>query len=967
MDRNRRTFFNEYGFIIIFIVVFLLAFIWMGTKRTLMSNSNNVADWLPERFPETQQYKWFIRHFPFESFIVVSWKGCVLGDSRLEMFADRLVPGQSIYNPDSYADDVAQIIAELNVTNTDQIKLPIVKKNSDDDSTKSDPESGAKSSKDSGENQGDTQDQSDTKKVEQEEGLHYFKTVVTGPRLVELMKRENPDLTDEQIYKRLDGVLVGPQFDYKPGMPEDYKHRNSALIVTLSSAAKGKELRKVVAKIREIGYECGVGQAPPPDNRSIAQKGVDELKKTLYEMVYPRTPSTDGVILGGPPIDNVAIDYEGERTLVRLAGICAFIGFVISLICLRSLRLTLFVFIIAVLAAGISMALVSFTGGHCDAILLSMPALIYVLTMSGAIHIINYYHDAIREHGLQGAAERAIQHAWYPCSIANLTTAFGLFSLYMSSLVPIIKFGLYSGIGVLAALLLLFLYLPSLLHFYPSRKYAELYGGRGLDAEKNSIFLRFWMFFGGFVIRNNLLVCASCFILMGIGTYGLTNIKTSVKMMRFFTPDSEIIAHYGWLEEQLGPLVPMEVVIEFNNEKCHLQPVERLQLITEIGKNLTNKPEVGGLMSAATFAQELQMNKAPGRARDIYMYGANQKIENNRYRLKDNVTYEHVSLDKSSYKTEDDKKKFTGIIEQMGITQSEADKLVAAGLSSHEQVIFAPSNKIIPELPPAEFDAIKKKVRDWQNKYGKDLWRVSIRVWALKQDIDYAIFIEDVKAVVEPMIKTIATTNQKVLSEDAITTKYTGMVPVVYKTQHELLKGLKESLLLAFITIAIVMMFVLKSPIAGFLSMLPNVFPIIIVFGYMGLAGILVDVGTMMTASVAIGIAVDNTIHFLTWFRDGIDRGLNAKEAAMDSYERCATAMSQTTLIGGLGLSAFAFSTFTPTQMFGVMMLALLSVSLVGDLIFLPSILTGPAGKFFYKAKKVEEGQNETNIIEVQN
>jgi hypothetical protein len=72
----------------------------------------------------------------------------------------------------------------------------------------------------------------------------------------------------------------------------------------------------------------------------------------------------------------------------------------------------------------------------------------------------------------------------------------------------------------------------------------------------------------------------------------------------------------------------------------------------------------------------------------------------------------------------------------------------------------------------------------------------------------------------------------------------------------------------------------------------------------------------------------------------------------MVAYERCATAMSQTTLIGGLGLAVFAFSTFTPTQRFGMLMLVLLFAALFGDLIFLPAMLTGPLGRFFDRGRK---------------
>ena len=100
------------------------------------------------------------------------------------------------------------------------------------------------------------------------------------------------------------------------------------------------------------------------------------------------------------------------------------------------------------------------------------------------------------------------------------------------------------------------------------------------------------------------------------------------------------------------------------------------------------------------------------------------------------------------------------------------------------------------------------------------------------------------------------------------------------------------------------------------------------------------------------GVAVDDTIHYLPWFRDGLDKGWDRKRSALWAYERCATAMTQTTLIGGFGLSVFAFSSFTPTQRFGVLMLTLLAVALVGDLIFLPALLTGPVGGLFRGSRK---------------
>ena len=72
------------------------------------------------------------------------------------------------------------------------------------------------------------------------------------------------------------------------------------------------------------------------------------------------------------------------------------------------------------------------------------------------------------------------------------------------------------------------------------------------------------------------------------------------------------------------------------------------------------------------------------------------------------------------------------------------------------------------------------------------------------------------------------------------------------------------------------------------------------------------DVGSIMTASVALGIAVDDTFHYLIWFTRGRNRGLSQAEAVQLAYKKCGPAMTQTTLICGCGLVVFLLSGFAP-------------------------------------------------------
>ena len=148
---------------------------------------------------------------------------------------------------------------------------------------------------------------------------------------------------------------------------------------------------------------------------------------------------------------------------------------------------------------------------------------------------------------------------------------------------------------------------------------------------------------------------------------------------------------------------------------------------------------------------------------------------------------------------------------------------------------------------------------------------------------------------------------------------------------------------------------------AGTLAMLPNVFPCVMVFGYMGFAGVEVEVGTIMTATVALGIAVDDTVHYISWFRRGYSLGLPSGEAVRYAYRHCGTAMTQTSLIVGLGLLVYAFSDFGPIVRFAWLMFSILMVALLADLTITPALLYSRFGRLFLPQAAVARDAPEPN------
>jgi predicted RND superfamily exporter protein len=603
--------------------------------------------------------------------------------------------------------------------------------------------------------------------------------------------------------------------------------------------------------------------------------------------------------MGGPPVDNVAIDEAGEQSLYRLAGFAALIGLVISWWCLRNMKLISIVFFAGIYSAAASLAIVWYAPlligepvgwVRVNAILLTMPSLVYVATISGAIHLANYYRDLVEEGvSTSVAPDKAIVHAWLPLTLATATTSVGLWTLCYSELVPIKLFGFYSGVGVVVSALLLFFHVPAALQVWPLHEFARKaahHRQHHEPAHEESALVRLvnavWYRIGQFIIRRNGLVSIGCLALLAGCGWGMLHTKTSVHLMRLFPPNAKILADYTWLEKHLGDLVPMEVVLQIDPKQCKLDFLEKMELVERVHKKLEATDEVGGVLSAVTFSPHLPRPEEYKK-------------------VKSNVLMRMASV-RDPYKL--------------------ARRVTAKKLFEHRD-----------DYIKGDYLAIEDD--------GTELWRISARVGALK-DVDYGDILTHIREHVEPVLA--AEQENKMAGIKPI---YTGLVPLVYKAQRSLLQGLIWGFVSDFVLITIVMMIAVRDLSAGLILALPSIFPAVMVFGLMGWMSIIVDIGTVMAPSVALGVTVDDVVHFMIQYRGGLKAGLSRGEAVMLAYKGCARAMYQSWGVIGLGLSVFALSPFTPTQRFGYMMVTLLTSALIGNLLLLPSLLAGPLGSLF--------------------
>lgn len=167
----------------------------------------------------------------------------------------------------------------------------------------------------------------------------------------------------------------------------------------------------------------------------------------------------------------------------------------------------------------------------------------------------------------------------------------------------------------------------------------------------------------------------------------------------------------------------------------------------------------------------------------------------------------------------------------------------------------------------------------------------------------------------------------------------TGFGIVISHSSQLISEGQIKSLGLTLVLVFAIMFLLFMSYKVGVIAILPNCFPIIVTFGVMGWFGIPLSMATSLVASIAIGLAVDDTIHYLVDYNREFKMDLNKETALEKTIRHLGRPMVFTTLTIGVGFSVLMFSNFKPTAVFGLLMMITMFSALVGDLLLLPSLM----------------------------
>jgi predicted RND superfamily exporter protein len=167
----------------------------------------------------------------------------------------------------------------------------------------------------------------------------------------------------------------------------------------------------------------------------------------------------------------------------------------------------------------------------------------------------------------------------------------------------------------------------------------------------------------------------------------------------------------------------------------------------------------------------------------------------------------------------------------------------------------------------------------------------------------------------------------------------TGNVILNTRTTNDLLTGQIQSLALTASVIFVIMSVMFLSLRIGVLAMVPNLFPILVFFGLMGVSGAVLSVSTNTIASIVLGIAVDDTIHLMTRLSAKVRTTADEEQALLQTFSAVGKPVVYTSVLLFLGFLTLCLSSFVPVQEFGFLSAVTILVGLGGDVILLPALL----------------------------
>jgi len=504
-----------------------------------------------------------------------------------------------------------------------------------------------------------------------------------------------------------------------------------------------------------------------------------------------------------------------------------------------------------------------------------------IITMAITIHLIVRYRELAGANPELNQRQLILDSTIFmarPCTFAVLTTVVGFASLVLSGILPVMNFGWMMSAGIGVSLFLTFLIFPVLLMQMPK-------------AMPNTSFeSRFALtkIFADLTERHgkSILFISVAALILSIAGAAKLNVENS--FIDYFRESTEIYQGMKLIDQQLGGTTPLDLVVNLEQSE---EEVQQANTEVKVEVELEDEDEFD--------AFEEEFEESAGKAQYWFTTEKMERIEN---------IHDYLNG-----------------LEQTGKVLSLATMLkIGKTLNSGEPLDDFMLALLYNELPERFRKIIMDPYVSVENNEARFYVRIRDSEPNLRRNELLKQIQHDLKDKLDIPEGKWQLTNLLVL--------YNNMLQSLFKSQILTLGVVIVLFLVMFI-------FLFRSIIIALIAIFPNVLSIGVVLGFMGWMGIPLDMMTITIAAISVGIAVDNTIHYIHRFRFEFAKDRNYLAAMHRSHESIGYAMYYTSITIIIGFSILVLSKFIPSIYFGLLTGLAMLIALVAALTLLPQLL----------------------------
>ncbi len=598
----------------------------------------------------------------------------------------------------------------------------------------------------------------------------------------------------------------------------------------------------------------------------------------------------------------------------------------------RSFRVVAMCMTVVAVAVIWAMGSIAFMGYKLTILMALIPPLMIVIGIPNCIFILTKFHQEVKDHGNKvKALSRVIQKIGTATFLTNFTTAIGFLTFAFTNSEKLMEFGIAASSNIMMVFILSLCILPIFASFSKPPKARHL---KHLDRK-----FAVGLINGIIKITSNhrTKIYITAVTLVVISVIGLLRIEATGNIAGDLPQNDQILLDIKFLEKHFGGSIPFEIMVSYK-EKGRLFKGSTLERLEGVQQILKEDTLFSRSISPVDFVKVVNMAYYNNNPEQYKLISNRDKLRLKKYI--DNFTITNANGGGLSLKELLDTNTCTvrirsqmkdlgsyEVAQKVGKIRSQVDSILNPDKAEIERLVnLSKGNK-------AYYDSIFEQFNYLSNGIHEALSR--------KTKIDESEFDSNLelkkKYYSESYFPKLL---RNTIDKEYFDVTFTGTSVVASEGTKYLVNNLITSLLFAILCIGILMAVLFRSWRMVVISMVPNLIPLLFTGGIMGYFGIPLKPSTLLVFSIAFGISVDDTIHFLAKYRMELKtKQWDIKTCVTNSIRDAGLGMFYTSIVLFCGFSVFMFSQFGGTKALGLLISITLLVAMITNLVVLPSLL----------------------------